>query len=103
MTSTTSPPTTGYRYRWYVMAAVIIADVMDLLDATIATLAGPSIQADIGGTETTLQWILAGYTLAFAVGLLTSARLGDIVGRRPMFIAGMAGFTVFSLLCGLAP
>ena len=93
----------GYRFRWYVMAAVIIADVMDLLDATIATLAGPSIRADLGGTETTLQWILAGYTLAFAVGLLTSARLGDIVGRRPMFIAGMAGFTIFSLLCGLAP
>ncbi|MEZ0578826.1 DHA2 family efflux MFS transporter permease subunit [Nocardioides sp. MH1] len=94
---------TGYRFKWFVMAAVIIADVMDLLDATIATLAGPSIRADLGGSETTLQWVLAAYTLAFAVGLLTSARLGDIVGRRPMFIAGMAGFTIFSLLCGLAP
>jgi EmrB/QacA subfamily drug resistance transporter len=102
-TSTTSPPTTGYQFRWFVMAAVIIADVMDLLDATIATLAGPSIRADLGGSDTTLQWVLAAYTLAFAVGLLTSARLGDIVGRRPMFIAGMAGFTLFSLLCGLAP
>lgn len=95
--------TTAYRYRWHVMAAVIIADVMDLLDATIANLAGPSIRADLGGSETTLQWVLAAYTLSFAVGLLTSARLGDIVGRRPMFIAGMAGFTAASLLCGLAP
>ena len=94
---------TAYRFRWQVMAAVIIADVMDLLDATIATLAGPSIRADLGGSETTLQWVLAAYTLAFAVGLLTSARLGDIVGRRPMFIAGMAGFTAASLACGLAP
>ncbi len=102
-TSTSSPPTTAYQFRWFVMAAVIIADVMDLLDATIATLAGPSIRADLGGSDTTLQWVLAAYTLAFAVGLLTSARLGDIVGRRPMFIAGMAGFTLFSLLCGLAP
>src|SRR3954454_9796137 len=93
----------GYQYRWMVMAVVIVADVMDLLDSTIATLAGPSIRADLGGSDTTLQWVLAAYTLAFAVGLLTSARLGDIFGRRPMFIIGMAGFTLFSLLCGLAP
>jgi len=105
-TSTTTPgsPTpTVYRNRWFVMAAVIIADVMDLIDGTVAQLAGPSIRRDIGGSETTLQWILAGYTLAFAVGLVTSARLGDIVGRRPMFIIGMAGFAVSSLACGLAP
>ncbi|MBO0843494.1 MAG: DHA2 family efflux MFS transporter permease subunit, partial [Nocardioides sp.] len=93
----------GYRYRWFVMAAVIAADVMDLLDATVAQLAGPSIRRELGGGETTLQWILAAYTLAFAVGLITSARLGDILGRRPMFIVGMAGFTVASLACGLAP
>jgi EmrB/QacA subfamily drug resistance transporter len=93
----------GYRFRWFVMAAVIIADVMDLLDATIANLAGPSIRDDLGGGATTLQWVLAAYTLAFAVGLVTSARLGDLVGRRRMFIVGMAGFTVASLLCGLAP
>jgi len=85
------------------MAAVIVADVMDLIDSTVAQLAGPSIRRDLGGGESTLQWILAAYTLAFAVGLITSARLGDIVGRRPMFIAGMAGFTLMSLACGLAP
>jgi EmrB/QacA subfamily drug resistance transporter len=93
----------GYRYRWFVMAAVIIADVMDLIDGTVAQLAGPSIRRDIGGSETTLQWILAAYTLAFAVGLITSARLGDIIGRRPMFIVGMTGFAIASLACGLAP
>jgi EmrB/QacA subfamily drug resistance transporter len=93
----------GYRYRWTVMTVVILADVMDLLDATIANLAGPSIRRDIGGGESTLQWILAAYTLTFAVGLITSARLGDLVGRRRMFLVGMAGFTLASLLCGLAP
>jgi EmrB/QacA subfamily drug resistance transporter len=76
---------------------------MDLLDATIANLAGPSIRRDIGGSESTLQWILAAYTLTFAVGLITSARLGDLVGRRRMFLIGMVGFTAASLLCGLAP
>jgi len=95
------PP--GYRSRWFVMAVVIIADVMDLVDSTVAQLAGPAIRRDIGGSETTLQWILAAYTLTFAVGLITSARLGDIVGRRQMFIIGMAGFTLASLACGLAP
>ena len=72
----------GYQFRWMVMTVVILADVMDLLDATIANLAGPSIRRDIGGDESTLQWILAAYTLTFAVGLITSARLGDLVGRR---------------------
>jgi EmrB/QacA subfamily drug resistance transporter len=93
----------GYQYRWMVMAVVIVADVMDLLDATIANLAGPSIRADLGGSESTLQWVLAAYTMSFAVGLVISARAGDLVGRRRMFIIGMAGFTVASLLSGLAP
>ena len=93
----------GYKFRWFVMAAVIIADVMDLLDATIANLAGPSIRHDLGGSSTTIQWVLAAYTVSFAIGLITSARAGDLIGRRPMFIVGMAGFTVASLACGLAP
>jgi EmrB/QacA subfamily drug resistance transporter len=93
----------GYTFRWMVMTVVILADVMDLLDSTIATIAGPTIRRDIGGGESTLQWILAAYTLTFAVGLITSARLGDLVGRRRMFLIGMVGFTVASLLCGLAP
>lgn len=101
--SGTTVTETAYKNRWFVMAVVIIADVMDLIDGTIAQLAGPSIRKDIGGSESTLQWILAAYTLAFAVGLITSARLGDIIGRRPMFIVGMTGFALTSLACGLAP
>lgn len=93
----------GYRYRWMVLTVVLVADVMDLLDATVANLAGPSIRRDIGGSESTLQWVLAAYTLTFAVGLITSARLGDLFGRRQLFVVGMVGFTIASLLCGLAP
>jgi EmrB/QacA subfamily drug resistance transporter len=93
----------GYRHRWMVLVVVMVADVMDLLDATVANLAGPSIRRDIGGSESTLQWVLAAYTLTFAVGLITSARAGDLFGRRRLFTIGMVGFTVASLLCGLAP
>ena len=75
------PGPRGYQYRWMVMAVVIAADVMDLLDATIANLAGPSIRAELGGGASTLQWVLAAYTMSFAVGLVVSARAGDLVGR----------------------
>jgi EmrB/QacA subfamily drug resistance transporter len=92
----------GHPYRWWVLALVLAAEVMDLLDATIVTIAGPAITADIGGSSTTLQWMLAGYTLALAVGLVVSGRLGDTIGRRRMFLIGATGFTAASLLCGLA-
>ncbi|MFG2037083.1 MFS transporter [Dactylosporangium sp. NPDC048998] len=92
-----------YRWRWAVLAVVLAAEVMDLLDATIIAIAGPSIRADLGGGTAFLQWLAAGYTLAFAVGLVTGGRLGDVFGRRRMFLAGAAGFTLMSLLCAVAP
>lgn len=91
------------RQAWLVLAVVFIADVMDVIDSTIANLAGPSIRADLGGSETTLQWVLTAYTAAFAIGLITSGRLGDLFGRRRLFLLGMTGFTLASLACGLAP
>ena len=91
------------RRAWLVLAVVFIADVMDVIDSTIANLAGPSIRADLGGSETTLQWVLTAYTAAFAIGLITSGRLGDLLGRRRLFLLGMAGFALASLACGLAP
>jgi EmrB/QacA subfamily drug resistance transporter len=91
------------RLAYLVLVVVFIADLMDLLDSTVANLAGPSIRADLGGDETTLQWVLAAYTVTFALGLVTAGRLGDLVGRRRLFLIGMAGFTVSSLACGLAP
>jgi EmrB/QacA subfamily drug resistance transporter len=89
--------------RWFVFAVVIAANIMDLMDATIVNVAGPSIRAALGGGASTLQWLPAGYTLAFAVFLITGARLGDMLGRRRLFLVGSAGFTVMSAACSVAP
>src|SRR5438309_10738828 len=95
-------PATPYRWRWLVLAIVLAAEIMDLLDSTVVNVAAPTIRTDLGGTYTTIQWIAAGYTLAFAVMLVTGGRLGDIVGRRRMFLVGAAGFTLSSVLCAFA-
>jgi EmrB/QacA subfamily drug resistance transporter len=92
-----------YAARWLVLAIVLCAEVMDLIDATIVNVAGPSIRRDLGGGATTLQWLGAAYTLSFAVLLITGARLGDIFGRRRLFLVGSLGFTVMSACCALAP
>ncbi len=92
-----------YRLRWVVAGVVLAAAVMDLLDATIVNVAGPSIRRDLGGGASTLQWLSASYTLAFAVLLIAGARLGDIFGRRRLFLVGSAGFTLFSAASAAAP
>ena len=102
---TTSPPTTSIANpkRWAILALVLAVECMDLLDGTIVNVAAPSIRADLGSGLSALQWIAGGYALTFAVGLVTGGRLGDIYGRRRMFLLGVAGFAAASLLCGLAP
>jgi EmrB/QacA subfamily drug resistance transporter len=105
-TQTSAAPaatTLPLRIVWLVLVVVILADIMDLIDSSIASLAGPSIRADLGGGEVTVQWVLSAYTAAFALGLVTSGRLGDLLGRRRLFLLGMTGFTLASLACGLAP
>jgi EmrB/QacA subfamily drug resistance transporter len=96
-------PVVRHPLRWFVFAVVIAANIMDLMDATIVNIAGPSIRAALGGNASTLQWLPAGYTLAFAVFLITGARLGDKFGRRRLFLIGSAGFTVMSAACAVAP
>jgi EmrB/QacA subfamily drug resistance transporter len=76
---------------------------MDLLDGTIVNVAAPAIGRELHTASTGLQWIVGGYALTFAIGLVTGGRLGDIFGRRRMFLIGAAGFTLSSVLCGLAP
>ncbi len=100
---TTSTSIQPYRLRWVVAAVVLAAAVMDLLDATIINVAAPSVHRDLGGSVNTIQWLSAGYTLAFAVLLIAGARLGDILGRRRLFLVGSAGFTLFSATCAVAP
>jgi MFS family permease len=89
--------------RWLVFTVVITANLMDAMEATIVNVAGPSIRNALGGSAATLQWLAAGYTLAFAVFLITGARLGDMFGRRRMFLIGSAGFTLMSAACAIAP
>jgi MFS family permease len=91
------------RRRWLVLAIVLVAEVMDLIDGTIVNVAAPSIQRDLGGNATTLQWYGAAYTLAFAVLLITGARLGDRFDRRKVFLVGVVGFTAASVACAAAP
>ncbi|GAA2138706.1 MFS transporter [Kitasatospora kazusensis] len=94
--------TTSDRRRWLALAVVMTASLMDLVDVTIVNIAMPSIQRDTGASFSALQWITAGYALAFAVGLITGGRLGDIFGRKRLFLLGIGGFTAASALCGLA-
>jgi EmrB/QacA subfamily drug resistance transporter len=90
------------KLQWAVLLTVLGADVMDLLDSTIVNVGAPSIARDLHTSTTELQWVIAGYTLAMAVALITGGRLGDLYGRRRMFLIGIAGFTVFSALCSAA-
>jgi EmrB/QacA subfamily drug resistance transporter len=89
--------------RWLILAVLLAVECMDVLDGTIVNVAAPSIRAELGASATALQWIVGGYALTYALGLIPAARLGDIRGRRFMFVLGSAGFTVMSLACALAP
>ncbi|MFI1255745.1 MFS transporter [Streptomyces netropsis] len=98
--TTDSPPVD--RRRWLALAVVMTASFMDLVDVTIVNIAMPSIKRDIDASFSALQWLSEGYALAFAIGLITGGRLGDIYGRKKVFLLGMGGFTVASMLCGVA-
>jgi EmrB/QacA subfamily drug resistance transporter len=89
--------------RWIAMTILLVAQFMNLIDVTIVNVALPSIQSAFTATSSQIEWVVAGYILFFAVLLLPSGRLGDIVGRRRMFILGVAVFTLGSAFCGLAP
>ncbi|MFI0539026.1 MFS transporter [Streptomyces sp. WSLK1-3] len=92
----------GDRRRWFALAIVMTAAFMDLVDVTIVNIAIPSIRQDAGASVSQIQWITAGYALAFAAGLITGGRLGDIHGRKRLFLVGIGGFTLASALCGFA-
>lgn len=88
--------------RWWVLVVVLTGAVMDLLDSTVMTVAGPSVRAGLGGSEATLQWLTAGYALPFGVLLVIGGRLGDRWGRRRLFVIGATGFTLASIACAAA-
>ena len=97
-TGSSAPP----RGAWAVLFTVLGAAMMDLLDATAMNVAAPAIRTGLGASEAQFQWISIGYLLSFAVLLLAGGRLGDIVGRRRMFLIGLAGFTLTSAACAVA-
>ena len=88
---------------WLVLVLVCLAQFMVILDATIVNVALPSIQADLGLSESNLQWIVNAYALLFGGFLLLGGRAGDLIGRKRVFLAGVVLFTAASLLCALAP
>jgi EmrB/QacA subfamily drug resistance transporter len=87
---------------WAVMFTVLGASMMDLLDATVMNVAAPSIRSGLGASNTEYQWISTGYVLSFSVLLIAGGRLGDIAGRRRMFLIGLTGFTIMSAICAVA-
>jgi EmrB/QacA subfamily drug resistance transporter len=100
---TSEPIATYSPRRWIALGVLLVAAAMDLIGATVVTLGLPAIHDDLGASEAALEWIIAGYGLAFALGLITGGRLGDVYGRRRVFLVGLAAFTATSALCGLAP
>lgn len=88
--------------RWFALIVLLVAAFMDLLDASIVSIAIPSIQRDLSASYATIQWMIAGYGLAFALSLITGGRLGDIFGRKRIFMLGVTGFTLASLSCGMS-
>ena len=91
-----------HRQRTIALIVVAMAFIMDLLDSTIVNVAIPTIQQHLGTSFTTIQWLIAGYTLTFALLLITGGRMGDVFGYKKIFMIGVFGFTLASLLSGLA-
>jgi EmrB/QacA subfamily drug resistance transporter len=88
--------------KWWTLVAVCIATFMLLLDITVVNVALPYIQRDLGSSFEDLQWVVDAYTLTLAAFLLTAGSVADRIGRRRVFLVGLAVFTVASALCGLA-
>src|ERR671916_208079 len=99
MTATAEAPP---RNRWVALAVLCVGVLMIILDTTIVNVALPSIQDDLGFSQSSLAWVVNAYLIAFGGLLLLAGRFGDILGRKSVFMAGLTLFTVASLLCGVA-
>ncbi|GAA0384126.1 MFS transporter [Microbispora corallina] len=107
MSSVTGSPAIGVgesqeRTRWLALPVILVGTFMTILDFFIVNVAIPSAQAELHASDAQIQFVVAGYGVAYASGLITGGRLGDLYGRRKVFAAGLTGFTVASVLCGLA-
>src|SRR5579863_8046216 len=94
---------TDDRRRWIALVVVCLAQLMNVLDTTIVNVALPSIQHDLHFSQGNLTWVINAFLIAFGSFLLLAGRVGDLIGRKRVFLTGVAVFTVASALCGLAP
>ncbi len=101
-TATIAAPQTDDRSRWAALVVLCVGMLMIVLDVTVVNVALPSIQSDLGFDQSSLAWVVNAYLIAFGGLLLLAGRLGDLVSRRGVFLAGLAVFTLASLACGLA-
>ena len=86
--------------RWLALYVLCTGMLMIVLDATVVNVALPSIQDDLGFSQSNLAWVVNAYLIAFGGLLLLAGRIGDLLGQRRIFLVGLAVFTVASLLCG---
>jgi EmrB/QacA subfamily drug resistance transporter len=93
----------GERRRWVILAVVLVGTFMSVLDVAIVNVAVPSIRANLHASFAAVEFVIAAYSLVYGVLLVTGGRLGDVFGRKQMFLIGMAGFAAASALCGFAP
>ncbi|WP_328446991.1 MFS transporter [Amycolatopsis sp. NBC_00438] len=105
MTLTTPAPAVPGRSTrpWFMLGVLLLGQFMALLDVTVVNVAMTDIRADLHTSGAALQLVVSGYTVGYAMLLITGARLGELYGRRRLFVTGVVGFTLFSALCGLAP
>src|SRR3954464_10503853 len=95
--------TSGERRRWLALVVVCLAQLMMGLDTTIVNVALPAIQRDLHFTQGDLTWVVNAFLVSFGSLLLLAGRLGDLLGRRRVFLVGVVVFTAASALCGAAP
>ena len=106
MTSVTTPSITRDQSNgrmWAILALVLLADAVDVIDSTVTNIAAPTITRDLDGGESLIKWLGPAYMLAMGVLLVVGGRLGDRFGQRRIFLLGLGGFTVASAVAGLAP
>jgi EmrB/QacA subfamily drug resistance transporter len=94
--------TPGYPWRWLAAVVMIVGALMDMIDVTIVNVALPTIRRDLHASATQLEWVVSGYMLAFAAGLIISGNLGDVLGRKRVFLFGVGLFGLASLAAGLS-
>jgi EmrB/QacA subfamily drug resistance transporter len=97
------PSSADDRRRWLALVVVCLAQLMIVLDTTIVNVALPSIQRDLHFTQGNLTWVIDAFLVTFGSFLLLAGRLGDLLGRKRVFLAGVIVFTAASALCGMAP